>query len=164
MHIAGSMAALAAIMPPADAGRLLRRPLCAALTDDCAAVRDAALGCLPPLVARLGGMEEAPREALGAELHAALQRVQVRERQWSVLPCALPAILRGMRTGACDTYRSITYRARARCSHAFTGGPRLQLARAARARDGAACAAGRRRRRRHPRRVGALCAEHPGVG
>ncbi len=75
---AGAMAQLASLMPPTEAGRLLRRPLVAALSDEAVRVRDAALAALAPLMGALAGMEEPHREALGGDLHAALARVQVR--------------------------------------------------------------------------------------
>jgi len=77
-QIVGSMGQIVALMAPTEAGKLLRRPLVAALGDEAPAVRAAALGVLAGVMGGLAGMEEPHREALGGELHAVLLRVQVR--------------------------------------------------------------------------------------
>jgi hypothetical protein len=71
------MADVAALLPPSEACRLVRRPLAAALTDESRAVRAAALGALAPLLGALGGAEEPQRDAAGAEVQAALVRMVV---------------------------------------------------------------------------------------
>ncbi|GBF98978.1 hypothetical protein Rsub_11564 [Raphidocelis subcapitata] len=71
-RIAASMPQLPALLGPTEAGRLLRRPLAAALGGGAGPVRDAALAGLADVMGALFGMEEPQREALGADLHCAL--------------------------------------------------------------------------------------------
>lgn len=72
---------VAGLMPLHDAARLLRKPLPAALVDGCPAVRDAALQGLGALLGLLGGAEDAAKDAMGADINAALVSVQVSGRR-----------------------------------------------------------------------------------